>query len=351
MMKKLPKVANIVAKLVFIPLMFSLGYIIFDRIGSSQKWDEYWGKIWYIFACSGTGVVLGAVGFFIGPLVFKLIYNAMTSLSLSLKRYSPYDILGGLIGLIAGFVLSFLIMQVFALIKNEPLFITLSVLAYTLFGIGGFILGVNLISPVIAPKSSGLYRVPKVLDSSVLIDGRVLEIVKAGFISSPLVIPDFILKELSAISDSADMTKRNRGRCGLDIVKQLQSIKNIEVIIDETSFEGETDEKLISLTKSINGKLVTIDYNLNKLADVKKIPVLNINELTNAVKTTAIPGEKITITILKEGKPGQGVAYLNDGTMVVVEDGGSSVGATLDVTITSSLQTNAGRMIFAKIKP
>ena len=194
---------------------------------------------------------------------------------------------------------------------------------------------------------------PKVLDTSVIIDGRIFDICETGFIEGPLIIPNFVLDELRHISDSADSLKRVRGRRGLDILNKIQKELSIETQIWEGDFSdiAEVDSKLLKLAQTINGKVITNDYNLNKVAEVQGVPVLNINELSNAIKPVAISGEEMEVEVVKDGKEAsQGVAYLDDGTMIVIEDGKKHVGSVITVVVTSVLQTAAGRMIFAKAK-
>ncbi len=186
-----------------------------------------------------------------------------------------------------------------------------------------------------------------------IIDGRIADICATGIIEGTLVVPRFVLTELQHIADSADSLKRNRGRRGLDIIKMLQEGGAVPVTIADQDYEdiSEVDAKLIRLTHEMGGVVVTNDYNLNKVAGVQDVPVLNINELANAIKPLALPGEEMLAGIVKEGKEnGQGVAYLDDGTMIVVEGGRRCMGETVAVTVTSVLQTAAGRMIFAKLK-
>jgi uncharacterized protein YacL len=194
---------------------------------------------------------------------------------------------------------------------------------------------------------------PKVLDTSVIIDGRIFDICQTGFVEGTLIIPNFVLEELRHIADSSDSLKRNRGRRGLDILNRIQKELSIDVQIWEKDFPdlSEVDTKLLKLAQTINGKVITNDYNLNKVAEFQGVPVLNINELANAIKPVVLPGEEMQIQIIKDGKEsGQGIAYLDDGTMIVVEGGRKFIGETIDVTVTSVLQTAAGRMIFAKQK-
>ena len=201
-------------------------------------------------------------------------------------------------------------------------------------------------------KSDKTTSTPKLLDTSVIIDGRIKELCNTGFIEGPLMVPLFVLNELQIISDSADATKRNRGRRGLDILKEMQDANKvaIEVVEDDYDDLTEVDSKLLRLALDKQWKLMTNDFNLNKVARVQGIEVLNLNELANVLKPALIAGEWIRVQIMKEGKEvHQGVAYLDDGTMIVVEDGKPYVGQTVEVMVTSILQTSAGRMIFARV--
>ena len=201
-------------------------------------------------------------------------------------------------------------------------------------------------------KSDKTTSTPKLLDTSVIIDGRIKELCNTGFIEGPLMVPLFVLNELQIISDSADATKRNRGRRGLDILKEMQDANKvaIEVVEDDYDDLTEVDSKLMRLALDKQWKLMTNDFNLNKVARVQGIEVLNLNELANVLKPALIAGEWIRVQIMKEGKEvHQGVAYLDDGTMIVVEDGKPYVGQTVEVMVTSILQTSAGRMIFARV--
>ena len=197
-------------------------------------------------------------------------------------------------------------------------------------------------------KSSKLY---KLLDTSVIIDGRIADICETGFIDGALLIPEFVLEELQHIADSADALKRVRGRRGLDVLQRIRTESKMEVEITSRDFDdiAEVDSKLVRLAQVVGGKLITNDFNLNKVAELRGVPVLNINELSNAVKPVVIPGETMRVSVVKEGKePGQGVAYLDDGTMIVIENGRRHINNTIEVEVTSALQTAAGRMIFAK---
>lgn len=195
------------------------------------------------------------------------------------------------------------------------------------------------------------YIKAKILDTSVIIDGRILDIINTGFIEGKVVIPSFILDELRRIADAADKLKRNRGRRGLDILNEIKKSKGVPIEIIDVDYKeiDDVDSKLLKFAQQIQGSIVTNDFNLNKVAQLQKIKVLNINDLANAVKPMVIPNEEMSVTIIKEGKEQeQGLAYLNDGTMIVVEGGKKYVGSTINVVVTSALQTSAGRMIFAK---
>ena len=191
----------------------------------------------------------------------------------------------------------------------------------------------------------------KILDTSVIIDGRIADICETGFVEGTLVAPQFVLRELQQVADSTDSLKRNRGRRGLDILQKIQKMGNVQVQVVETDFPEirEVDLKLIELARKMSGKIVTNDFNLNKVAQLRGVQVLNINELANSLKPVVLPGEVMRVFVLKEGKePGQGVGYLDDGTMVVVDQGKKALGKTIEVTVTSVLQTTAGKMIFCR---
>jgi uncharacterized protein YacL len=200
-------------------------------------------------------------------------------------------------------------------------------------------------------RGTGISRRYRILDTSVIIDGRVADICETGFLDGTLVIPQFVLKELQLVADSADSLKRNRGRRGLDILQKIQKMAGLEVMISDLDFPEvrEVDLKLIELARALQGKIVTNDFNLNKVAQLRGVAVLNINELANSLKPVVLPGEIMKVFILKEGKEyNQGVAYLDDGTMVVVDNARKLIGKTIDVVVTSVLQTTAGKMIFGR---
>jgi uncharacterized protein YacL len=197
---------------------------------------------------------------------------------------------------------------------------------------------------------------PLVLDTSVIIDGRIADICDTGIIDSKLMVPRFVLQELQGIADSSDKIKRNRGRRGLDVLKKMQTNQKVELLMHEGNLPElrevhKVDERLVVFTKAVGGRVVTNDFNLNKIAQLQGVDVINLNELANALKLVALPGENLAVRIVKQGdQMGQGVGYLDDGTMVVVEQGRSMIGQDVIITVTSVLQTPAGRMIFGKIE-
>ncbi|ADR19007.1 PIN/TRAM domain-containing protein [Calditerrivibrio nitroreducens] len=198
-----------------------------------------------------------------------------------------------------------------------------------------------------------IIEIPKILDTSSIIDGRIYDIIMANFIESKIIIPSFVLKELQNIADSHDHFRRQKGKRGLDILKKIQDqkINAVEVVNDEYAEYNTVDEKLIACTKNLNGKLVTTDYNLVKVAEIHGVVCMNINQLALALRQTLFPQDEFKITIQKEGKePGQGVGYLDDGTLVVVENGRPFIGKTVDVVVSSILQSESGRIVFVKLK-
>jgi uncharacterized protein YacL len=200
-------------------------------------------------------------------------------------------------------------------------------------------------------RAAGPERRYKILDTSVIIDGRIADVCETGFVDGTIVIPQFVLKELQFVADSSDSMKRNRGRRGLDVLQRIKKMSGIEVTISDVDFPGvhEVDLKLIELARTLQGKIVTNDFNLNKVAQLRGVDVLNVNDLANSLKPVVLPGEMMKVFILKEGKEyNQGVAYLDDGTMVVVDNARKMISKTIDIVVTSVLQTTAGKMIFGR---
>jgi uncharacterized protein YacL len=278
-----------------------------------------------------------------------------------MKRVPLRNLSGSFIGLILGIMVANLISNALFpnLFNNQQIILPLYGLLYGICGyIGiriGFKKGDEFQMPGWKPFSKSLPRGEnsKILDTSVIIDGRIADITETGFVEGPLLIPQFVLGELQHIADSSDPVKRTRGKRGLEVLHHIQKQVNVDVRIVDTDYPSvkEVDSKLIELAKEVRGKIFTNDSNLNKVAELQGIEVLNINELANALKPVVLPGEEMNVKILKEGKEmGQGVAYLDDGTMIVVDNGRRQIGKTIDVVVTSVLQTPAGRMIFARLK-
>jgi uncharacterized protein YacL len=262
---------------------------------------------------------------------------------------------GSILGILGAFMISYLLGMT-AIDKTAISFFQVTLLL--LMAYVGLVLGANKGDLLNLSALGGLFtaeRQPrknyKVLDTSVIIDGRIADVCETGFIDGTLIIPQFVLRELQMVADSSDPLKRNRGRRGLDILQRMQKMSNITVQIVEEDFPQlrEVDMKLIELARAYEGKIVTNDFNLNKVAQLQGLPVLNINELANALKPVVLPGEIMRVFILKEGKEyNQGVAYLDDGTMVVVDNARKMISKTIDISVTSVLQTTAGKMIFGK---
>lgn len=314
-------------------------------------------------------IILFALIFYLISIpIIKLVSRVVVDMENSLKGVPVSEMLWATLGLILGLIIAFLLSQPLKLIPIPYLGLILTVIIYGSCAYLGLRVGSvhreelndkfrNLIpvtKKAIKEKASVKEdTTAKVLDTSVIIDGRVKEIALAGFLEGKLIVPVFVLEELQHIADSADSLKRNRGRRGLDILKTMQDSSEFDIEIFKGKYEDikEVDSKLLKLTQELNGKIVTNDYNLNKVAVLQNIPVLNINELANAVKPVFLPGEEMEVAIVKEGKEhSQGLGYLDDGTMIVVENGKKYLGETITVIVTSILQTSAGKMIFAKPK-
>ncbi len=306
---------------------------------------------------------------FVGPLVADLLIAVGWWIERRLLRIPVGDIVAGVSGLIFGLIIANLIGSALGQLPWVGRFVP--AVTAVILGSVGWVVAVkkkqDVVAWVRASKVSDFFSrsdsgateskggdsrdVPKVLDSSSIIDGRIADVTKTGFLDGPLVIPSFVLDEVQRIADSSDGVRRSRGRRGLDILNRMQKEMDVVVRVERMDFDEETpvDSRLLEAARRLDGKVVTNDYNLNKVAALQGVPVLNINDLANAVKPMVIPGEEMDIFLLREGKEqGQGVGYLDDGTMVVVDEGISHVGESLTVVVTSVLQTSAGRMIFAR---
>ena len=330
--------------------------------------------------CILLGTVLGGlIGFLASPYFIRCLKRFSAWVEQQLGKMPIHDVIAGAIGLAIGLIIANLLGYSFAKIPVVGDYIP--VIFSIVFGYLGITITIKKRQELtglfdfvprfmkefakmkemrtgasqapagaaaVAPKEDKAY---KLLDTSVIIDGRIADICDTGFIEGTLLIPVFVLEELQHIADSSDVLKRTRGRRGLDILQRIRQTTKVKVEITNVDFDdiAEVDSKLVRLGQQVGGKIITNDYNLNKVAQLRGVEVLNINELSNAVKPVVIPGETMHVTIVKAGKePGQGVAYLDDGTMIVVENGYHHMNESITVEVTSALQTAAGRMIFAK---
>src|SRR5215472_1369301 len=293
-----------------------------------------------------------AAGFALG---LGIIVFEMRLRSVSLKRLIG-AVIGSILGILGAYLFSLVIRDAISPNSYTSRFLQLLVMllmAYVGLIVGaakGDLLNLAALGGIFGGEKQGK-KIYKVLDTSVIIDGRIADIAETGFLDGILVLPQFVLRELQLVADSADSLKRNRGRRGLDILQRVQKIVTVNVQIVEDDFPTirEVDLKLIELAKMYEAKIITNDFNLNKVAQLQGVEVLNINELANALKPIVLPGETMRVFILKEGKEyNQGVAYLDDGTMVVVDNARKLIGKTVDIAVTSVLQTTAGKMIFGK---
>jgi uncharacterized protein YacL len=306
-------------------------------------------------------------GYFIGGKYGYDLYGTFIGAGLGLvaiateiifRKIELGAVIGGLLGISSGLLFAYLLILPLKLFIGEDIKI-LSLVLMSVFGYGGLLLGLDRGKVISVAgilrlfRGQGMEENLKILDTSVIIDGRIADVCETGFLDGTFILPQFILQELQHIADSPDPMKRARGRRGLDILHKVQKMSRITVRIVDEDFSKikEVDAKLVALAKILNAKVITNDFNLNKVAELQGVSVLNINELANSLKPVVLPGEVMKVFILKEGKEyNQGVAYLDDGTMVVVENSRRLIGKNADVTVSSVLQTTAGRMIFSKLK-
>ena len=330
----------------------------------------------------GFVVLLAVVGFVLNPaahttklgemdltsrrivsaILGALLASAMIAFEMRVRKASLKTLIGAAIGSILGIIGAFLIGVLISIQKEAAVsaetqtFLTLSLALF--MGYVGLMVGaakgeyidLSVLGGIFSDKNLKVDY--KILDTSVIIDGRIADIAETGFLSGTMVIPNFVLNELQQVADSADSSKRQRGRRGLDMLQRLRNNTKLEIQILENDFPAvkEVDLKLIELAKQIDAMIVTNDFNLNKVAQLRGVVVLNINELANALKPVVLPGEAMRVFVLKEGKEyNQGVAYLDDGTMVVIDNARRLIGKTADIAVTSVLQTTAGKMIFGRL--
>lgn len=344
-----------------IGVLFDRGWLTLVALGRAKSLEPT--------VAVGIVVALTFLGLILSYIFASRIIDSATALVSRVERIlnaTPMaQVFAGAVGLIVGLAIAALITQIFKEI-GSPLFWMMSVVVYLVMGYLGLAVSTKRWRefPLLSrsrererPRERSVIQtsgaVPKILDTSVIIDGRIFDICKTGFVEGPLMVSQFVLAELRHIADSSDVQRRNRGRRGLDVLQRLQKEVELPFVVDDTEFEAtdEVDVKLLKLAQLTGGIVVTNDYNLNKVASVTGVRVLNINELANAVRPVVLHGEEMTVQVVREGKePGQGVSYLEDGTMIVVDNGRRYIGETIEVVVTTVLQTSAGRMIFTKMK-
>ncbi len=319
---------------------------------------------------SFTPLAMGLLGLMSGVLLGFHIGDMIMSAGKSLAEMKPADKIAAMIGIVLGVFPAAFLTNVLFRVEIQPIVsLVLSAVMSVVFIYLGFVFTTSMkselfsilarggaastepLTPELSPTKGS-----KILDTNVIIDGRIHDVCRAGFIEGTLYIPGFVLEELQHIADSSDSLKRARGRRGLDILNSMQKelplvVRSWDKALDKSAQNDEVDTRLVKLAKALDGIIVTNDFNLNKVAALQGVPVLNINELANALKPVVLPGEVMRVGIVKEGKEmNQGVAYLDDGTMIVVEDGRRHINETRDVMVTSVLQTAAGKMIFARMR-
>jgi uncharacterized protein YacL len=354
-------IATAVLRLVFAAIFGTTGFLLgreaYLHLISLHVASQFW-QLAFLVVAPVVGAVIGVL---IVPAAQVFFETELHAVERAIDRLAPGELVGGAIGLVTGLVIAFLVKSIlfeFVAFAGPTggyiaiaLYLVLSIFAAFLGARVGAKQRVSLgriATPSAATAGGGE---PKVLDTSVIIDGRVLDIVRSGFLEGPLLLPRFVLRELQLIADSADPLKRTRGRRGLELLSTLQETVPIEIVERDPEEIGQVDAKLVRLAQERGAKLVTNDFNLNRVAHVEGVAVLNINELANAVKPVLLPGEELRVAVIREGREShQGVGYLDDGTMIVIENGRRLIGETVDVAVTSALQTNAGRMIFARPK-
>jgi uncharacterized protein YacL len=309
----------------------------------------------YFIVESYYGFPRSLLGLIIGLLIALIVMK----IEQAIRKVPLRNIFGGVAGMMAGLLIAFFLAYGLSFVSNimerQQVVPWIYALLTGVMGYLGLALGAKKIEELNL-FGFGTFKENhdfRILDTSVVIDGRIADICDAGFIEGSLIVPRFVLEELQYIADSSDSIKRSRGRRGLDILNRMQKSSGIDIEVSDHDFpkiKG-VDAKLIALAKKMDGKIVTNDFNLNKVAELQGIKILNINQLANAVKPVVLPGELMTVKIIKEGKePGQGVAYLDDGTMIIVDNAQRHQGTSIVVTVTSVLQTTAGRMIFSELK-
>lgn len=352
--------AKRILKIIFIIVGAVIGYWVYNKFYFISDLYIYYDILFRILAIAGGG----AVGFLFSFLFNTKIQGLFSEIIYHLQKMPTQNFAAATIGLIIGLIIANLLAYSLSFIPIIGSY--LPIILSIILGALGINISINKkdeivnffgyfrnINKVRREENSKYFVYPKILDTSVIIDGRILDICQTEFLEGELIIPRFVLSELQHIADSSDSLKRNRGRRGLDILNKMTKIRKnkVKIVGKDYNEPKEVDAKIIRLAKEIKAKVITNDYNLNKVAQLEGIPVLNINDLSNALKAVILPGEEMNTQIIKEGKePEQGIAYLDDGTMIVVEDGHKYIGKKVNILVTSILQTPAGRMIFGRVK-
>lgn len=352
--------AKRILKIIFTIVGAVIGYEVFDKFYFIPDSSIYYNILFKVLATAGGGTI----GFLLFFRFNTRIQGLFSKIIGHLQKIPTKNITAATIGLIIGLIIANLLAYSLSFIPVIGSY--LPIILSVILGILGISIGINKKDEVInffgnfrnfnriIKKEDHKYLVhPKILDTSAIIDGRILDICQTEFLEGDLIVPRFVLSELQHIADSSDSLKRKRGRRGLDILNKITKIRKnrIKIIGKDYKERMEVDNKIIRLAKDLKAKVVTNDYNLNKIAQLEGILVLNINDLANALKAVILPGEEIDTQIIKAGKePEQGIAYLDDGTMIVIEDGYKYMGKKVNILVTSILQTPAGRMIFGRIK-
>ncbi len=354
--------ADFVARLIGMIVFSILGVYLGTHLGRLANMTP--GE--FIFSVEQYAFTIGMVGALIGLILTPyLTTRPIKSLRMQLSRLSTRSLLASLIGLIVGLIIAALLSFPLSLLPapfgQVMPFIGVLVMAY--LGVSVFITrqddlftlmqGFSRSAAAGVPGEGGAPMAERtiLLDTSVIIDGRIADVARTGFLPGSLLIPRFVLNELQYIADSSDALRRQRGRRGMEVLAQLQKEPGIPVRITDLDVEGvrEVDDKLVILARQLRCPILTNDYNLNRIAELQGVTILNINELANAVKSVLLPGEMLQVRVIQEGKePSQGVGYMDDGTMVVVENGRDYLDQEINVVVTKVLQTAAGRMIFAR---
>ncbi|GAB4257886.1 MAG: hypothetical protein Kow0092_05140 [Deferrisomatales bacterium] len=304
-------------------------------------------------ALAGPGFVSWHQAPLLGAAAGALVFLGAFLVERGIKRAPPYVVLGGGVGGLAGLLGALWARGAFGLDGAPTALSVLTGALLVYFGLLAGARGIRAIRRGAGKTGVAASTSPKILDTSAIIDGRIADMVDLGFIGGPLVVPQFVLNEVQGIADSTEPLKRARGRRGLGILERLQSMEGIEVRLTDHDFPKikKVDAKLVALAKATGATVITNDFNLTKVAELQGVRVLNVHQLAHSLRPVVLPGEEVQVTLQKEGKePGQGVGYLEDGTMVVVEDGATRLGQSVKAVVTSMLQTTAGRMIFARLQ-